>query len=138
SEYTKKTIREHEEWNKDWGLCLPDELFDFIEQEILEAERRGEEKNEKSKNDAYHERDMLVCTLTKLFPAYLARHSEEEEWEYDWRWIVYIDIPTGQVSWHIHDSERAMFDHLEVKENNWDGHNTQRKYERLLAISSLK
>lgn len=103
---------------------MPDELFDFIEQEILqeilEAERRGEEKNEKSKNDAYHERDMLVCTLTKLFPAYLARHSEEEEWEYDWRWIVYIDIPTGQVSWHIHDSERAMFDHLEVKENNWD------------------
>lgn len=103
-------------WNEH-GL---DMLESFYEQEIKEAERRGEEKNEKSKNDAYHERDMLVCTLTKLFPAYLARHSEEEEWEYDWRWIVYIDLPTGQVSWHIHDSERAMFDHLEVKENNWD------------------
>lgn len=120
-----------------------DDIVYDIEQEIIEAERRGEEKNEKSKNDAYHERDMLVCALTKLFPAYLARHSEEEEWEDDWRWIVYIEIPvtekvvsgdqhnripekdwfkttTRQVSWHIHDSERAMFDHLEVKENNWD------------------
>jgi len=44
SEYTKKTIREHEEWNKDWWLCLPDELFDFIEQEILEAERLTKDK----------------------------------------------------------------------------------------------
>lgn len=48
SEYTKKTIREHEEWNKDWWLCLPDELFDFIEQEILqeilEAERRMKQR----------------------------------------------------------------------------------------------
>ncbi len=115
----------------------------------------------KSKDDAYHERDMLVCALSKLFPSYLARHSEEDkEWENDWRWIVYINIPTKvkvvsgdqcnhvpqskwfetkneQVSWHIHDSEREMFNHLEVKENNWDEHNTQRKYERLQALSSL-
>lgn len=86
--------------------------------DTLLKEARKEERE--SKNNAYHERDMLVCALTKLFPAYLARHSEEEEWEDDWRWIVYIDLPTGQVSWHIHDSERPMFDHLEVKENNWD------------------
>lgn len=104
-------------------------IWAWHENEIKEAEE--------SKNNAYHERNILVCALTKLFPAYLALHSEEEDWEDDWRWVVYIDLPTGQVSWHIHDSEKLMFDHLEVKENNWDGHNTQRKYERLLAISSL-
>lgn len=109
------------------------EMLPFIET-LLEEEKL---EAEASKNNAYHERNILVCALTKLFPAYLARHSDEEEWEDDWRWIVYIDLPTGQVSWHIHDSERNLFDHLEIKENKWDGHNTERKYERLLAIQSL-
>lgn len=103
-----------------------------------ECEARGREEERESKNGAYKERDMLVCALSKLFPAYLARHNEEDtKWENDWRWIVYIDLPTGQVSWHIHDSEREMFNHLEVKENNWDGHNTERKYERLTALQAL-
>ena len=98
----------------------------------------GVEEIRKQKDAAYHERDMLVCALSKLFPAYLARHSDEDkDWEDDWRWIVYIDLPTGQVSWHIHDSERAAFEHFEVKDNNWDGHNTERKYERLAALSKL-
>ena len=96
-------------------------------------------KEVESKDGAYHERNVLVCALTKLFPAYLARHNEDDEtWERDWMWIVYIDLPTGQVSWHIHDSEQEMFNHLEVKENNWDGHNTERKYQRLQALDNLK
>ena len=110
---------------------LRNNILALVEAEIVEAER--------SKNDAYKERDMLVSGLSKVFPAYLARHSDDDkEWEDDWRWIVYIDLPTGQVSWHIHDSERAWFNHLEVKENKWDGHNTQRKYERLQALSTLR
>lgn len=103
-----------------------------------QAYQRAVEEVGKSKDDAYHERDMLVCALSKLFPSYLARHDEKEEWEDDWRWIVYIEIPTGQVSWHIHDSEIEMFVHLEVKENNWDGHNTERKYQRLSKLQALK
>lgn len=133
--------------------------------EMLQQERQTSQEREReiveSKNNAYHERDMLVCALSKLFPAYLARHDEADtEWENDWRWIVYIEIPTRvkvvsgdqhnytpeskwfetkmeQVSWHIHDSEREWFNHLEVKENNWDGHNTERKYERLKALENI-
>lgn len=90
----------------------------------------------KAKNGAYHERDMLVAALSKCFPSYLARHSDEDKsWEDDWRWIVYIDLPTGQASWHIHDSERELFNHLDVRENRWDGHNTERKYQRLAALA---
>ena len=93
---------------------------------------------EEAKNNAYRERDMLVCALSKLFPSYLARHDESDtSWEDEWRWIVFIDLPTWQVSWHIHDSERDMFNHLEVKENNWDGHSTDEKYRRLQAIKSI-
>lgn len=111
---------------------------DFLNKEILSFLEAEVEKEKKSKDDAYHERNMMVAALTKLFPSYLARHDEnDKEWERDWMWIVYIELPTGQVSWHIHDSERDLFNHLEVKENKWDGHNTKRKYERLLALTDL-
>jgi len=110
----------------------------WIEQALLDVRRETIEEEKESKDGAYRERDMLVCALTKMLPAYLARHDDsDKEWEDDWRWIVYIDLPTGQVSWHIHDSERGMFDHLQVKENRWDGHSTERKYERLANLSAI-
>ncbi len=112
------------------------ELRDWLST-ALDTYAEAVRKEERERKDrAYRERDMLVCALSKLFPAYLARHSEEDtSWENDWRWIVYIDLPTGQVSWHIHDSEREMFNHLEVRENNWDGHTTEEKYRRLAVIT---
>lgn len=84
----------------------------------------------------YAERDRLVAVLSKLFPSFLARHPESDEsWEDDWRWIVYVELPTGQASWHIHDSELSWFDHLERREGLfWDGHTTEEKYARLSAL----
>jgi len=94
---------------------------------------------EDSKNGAYKERDLLVAVLSKIFPAYIATHPEEEEWEDDWRHIIFIDIPVGkgktaQVSWHIHDSEIGYFKHLNKGNNDWDGHTTKEKYNRLKRI----
>lgn len=87
------------------------------------------------KDAAYTERDQLVCALSKVFPAHLCRHPEEDtEWEDDWRWIVCVHLPTGQATWHIHDSERDWFDHLSVQPNHWDGHTTEMKYQRLSRI----
>lgn len=85
------------------------------------------------KGRAYGERNMLVAALSKLFPASLERHQpENDDWEDDWRWVVIIDLPTGQVSWHIQDGELPMFDHLERNQGRvWDGHDTLEKYERL-------
>lgn len=116
-------------------------LEKFIESILLsqQAQYRAElEKERESKDGAYRERNLLVQALTKLFPSYLARHDENDMgWDRDWMWIVYIDLPTGQVSWHLHDSEVQLFSHLEVQENKWDGHNTERKYERLQALALL-
>lgn len=84
------------------------------------------------KKQVYGERDRLVCALSKLFPSHLARHPEEDkEWEDDWRWIVCIHLPAGQATWHIHDSERDWFNHLEVEKGHWDGHTTEEKYKRI-------
>jgi hypothetical protein len=91
---------------------------------------------EDSKNNAYKERDMLVCALSKLFPSHLQRHPDaDKDWEDDWRWIVFIQLPTGQATWHIHDSDLEWFDHLSRdKHVDWDGHTTEEKYKRLAGL----
>ncbi len=89
-----------------------------------------------AKDNAYAERDRLVAALSKLFPACLARHDAADlAWDDDWRWIVFITLPSGQASWHIHDSELPMFAHLPRSERMlWDGHDTPEKYRRLAAL----
>ena len=96
------------------------------------------------KDRAYWERNQLVVALSKRFPAWLSRHQEEDtDWEDDWRWIVFILIPTKepdniphlrQLSWHIHDTHLQYFSHLSIHPNTWDGHTTDQKYERLALI----
>ena len=135
---------------------------------------------ERQKDNAYWERNQLVAALSKIFPAHLAKHPEEDkEWDEDWRTIVVIKLPTEacnapairgyeqvhfegeeltalgmnsgalkagniiameksdeyyQLSWHIHDSEIPMFDHLGYKAFNWDGHSNEDKYRRLRLL----
>ena len=83
----------------------------------------------------YRERDALVAALSKVFPAHLARH--QGDWEDDWRNIVCIHLPTGQATWHIHDSELIMFGHLRMERDHWDGHSTKEKYRRVNALSAV-
>ena len=112
-----------------------------------------EEELRKQKAQAYWERNQLVAALSKLYPAWLARHPEEDkEWESEWRWIVFVEIPTRelemkymqggfmvkhkrQLAWHIHDSDLQYFNHLPARVNTWDGHSTQEKYRRLRHIA---
>lgn len=94
------------------------------------------EELRKSKDAAYWERNQLVSALTKLFPSCLGKHEESDEsWDREWMNIVYIQLPTGQVSWHIHDSDLENFSHLRTDlDEKWDGHSTDEKYNRLRAL----
>ena len=109
-------------------------LFPASQQQAVERCVKAEEQ----KDGAYAERDRLVCALSKLFPASLERHPDSDTtWDNDWRWIVFIDLPTGQATWHIHDSELAWFNHLpRFTGKVWDGHTTPEKYARLAALSA--
>jgi hypothetical protein len=89
------------------------------------------------KDAAYHERNMVVVALARLalelgFKAGIKQHVGVD-WEDDWRNIVFIDLPAGQVSWHIHDSEAHLFYFLGAYDGEWDGHTTEEKYERVLT-----
>lgn len=93
-----------------------------------------------SKDQAYWERNQLVLALTKVFPSWRELHPvEDTNWEKDWRNIIFIQLPTGQASWHIHDTELILFESLEFKEgDSWDGHTTEEKYNRLRNLPKLR
>lgn len=128
------TCQQTEEANQThyWlGECLKrDKRIADLEHQLAEACS--------AKDAAYTERDRLVCALSKAFPSFLGRHSPDDvAWDDDWRWIVFVELPTGQASWHIHDSEREWFNHLAVRTGSalWDGHTTEEKYRRLDALT---
>ncbi len=105
--------------------------------------RQQLEAVQRQKDGAYSERDRCVAALARLAVAQgwtcgISRHEEtDESWDRDWMNIVYIDFPTGQCSWHIHDSELAWFAFLPRYERAWDGHTTDQKYERATAPVDL-
>ena len=100
---------------------------------LLASVREGETA---SKDRAYTERNRLVALIASLYPSSLERHDDaDKSWEDDWRWIVFIDLPTGQASWHIHDSHLPMFDHVpRFAGRKWDGHTTEEKYARISLL----
>jgi hypothetical protein len=59
----------------------------------------------------------------------MGRDAQEQ---YDWQTIAYLDLPAGQCSWHIHDSEKHLFEGIPLYRRDWDGHSTAIKYERVL------
>lgn len=93
---------------------------------------------EKAKNAAYAERNKCVVALARLaiahgYKAGVGQHVGED-WESDWRNIVFIDLPEGQVSWHFHDSELSLLEGLPKYEGVWDGHSADEKYRRVLSF----
>jgi NTP pyrophosphatase (non-canonical NTP hydrolase) len=102
------------------------------------AEKELSETKARLRDAVYKERDQCVALIARMalglgYRVWLGQHPNAD-WEDDWRTIVFIDLPTGQVSWHIHDSEREWFlrDLHYNSDLIWDGHDTAEKYHRVL------
>jgi hypothetical protein len=106
---------------------------------VEEAERQKEQKNV-----AYAERSKVLAAFAQTAVALgwkvgLGLHSKEDKsWKTDWRTILFIDLPTGQGSWHFPDSEAHLLEGLPQYDGKWDGHTTPEKYERLKALKVPK
>ena len=89
------------------------------------------------KEIAYAERNQVAVLAAKLashlgYPFGIARHQDDgTDWG-DWTHVLFIDLLTGQVSWHLRTSEAAelMLEGFPKYEGTWDGHTTDDKYER--------
>lgn len=96
-------------------------------------------EKEKKKDNAYEERSRVVAALAKLALAngWSAGLTETriDGWSEDWHGCIRIDLPTGQVSWHFHDSHKPLFEGFPTYDGDWDGHDTAEKYRRLSALS---
>lgn len=91
---------------------------------------------------AYVERNKVVAGLAAMIikaggRAWLADHRDVpgESWDPNWRTVVFIDGPTGQLSWHLHDHDVVHFRFLPRGENEWDGHTSEAKYQRIAEIT---
>lgn len=108
-------------------MTPPDTLIPraVVEQALEDMEAR--------KDAAYLERNQVVAALAKCFPSGVAK-TAIEGWSEDWHGCVYINLPTGQVSWHFHDSQAYLFKGLPAYSGKWDGHDTDEKYRRVAAL----
>ena len=43
------------------------------------------------------------------------------DWEDEWRNVIYVDTPKGQVSWHIAPHDKHIFDGIKKYTGKWDG-----------------
>lgn len=86
-------------------------------------------------DQGYRERNLLVSLLARIYPSGI-RATEIEGWEPEWNNCVYIDLPTGQVSYHYHDSEKSLFSELPAYTKPYDGHDKDTANDRILALTS--
>ncbi|MDE2102557.1 MAG: hypothetical protein KGL39_35245 [Patescibacteria group bacterium] len=80
---------------------------------------------------AYRERNAVVAALGRLFPSWVGTDAEEPDWP-----VLYISLPTGQVSWHFSAADANLLDGIPRGDGVWDGHTTAEKYARLAALGA--
>jgi hypothetical protein len=96
--------------------------------------------------DVYRERNLAVLLAVRLARdsgrrVWMGRHSafdprdaasKDPDGYREYMNFVAIDLPTGQVTWTLHDSEVALFEAVVgANQGEWDGHSTDEKHKRL-------
>lgn len=66
--------------------------------------------------------DAMLAARRLGIPAGIRLDPKEPDWP-----VVFIELPTGQVTWHI-----------EQHKQEWDNHTTEEKHERVRAFLSLQ
>jgi hypothetical protein len=95
------------------------------------------------KDKAYAERNLCVALVACIarwhgYTVGIKTHPQDDpEWDPEWMHILFIDLPTGQVSWHLHISEVENFPDIPVYQGTWDGHTTEEKYDRVKKLVRL-
>jgi hypothetical protein len=80
-------------------------------------------------DEIYEDRNLLAQLAAALAQMLgLASGVGTDPNEPDWP-VIYLDLPTGQVSWHIPQHELVA--HLEPYLRDWDGHSSADKRDRI-------
>lgn len=89
-------------------------------------------------DQAYRERNQLAVLLARMALAQgwkAGRHWDRDA-EVGWENVVMIDLPTGQVSWHVNvmDCVACGFQTLPKYAGRWDGHTKQQTWDNVFTL----
>jgi hypothetical protein len=106
-------------------------------QQAHDAWRAKLDAVEAERDKAYEERAALVAYLSAAYPSEITpAESDSGAWN-----LVFVATPVGQMSWHLHEDDVVeYFQHLvNLPETGvtWDGHTTEKKYERLRGLTAM-
>ena len=81
---------------------------------------------------------IMVAVLAKIYPSLISWHKQSETGvDHRSGEVVYIQLPTGQISWHIRDGDEYLFDGIQrVAVSPWDGHGEEEKWSRIIKFIS--
>ena len=84
-------------------------------------------KYESKPDEAYMDRNLCVQVMIRMAQelGYNIGVKENGDWP-----IFYIDLPTGQVSWHVPTSD--FVSEFPDYSPDWDGHDLELKRERII------
>lgn len=110
-------------------------LAERINKLNIVAHSQGHERASLLTNKAYTERNKLAVLLahTAFLRGWKAGRAVDPEEPSYWQNVVIIDLPTGQVSWHVGqaDVESTRFRTLPKYDGKYDGHSTDTKWARV-------
>ncbi|MCL4341275.1 MAG: hypothetical protein M1431_04170 [Candidatus Thermoplasmatota archaeon] len=111
------------------GNAMEDLPVLMLRDALLVIKGKKDVKNQSTPDEAYLDRNLCVQTMAKmaLKLGYTTGIKDDLEWP-----ILYIDLPTGQVSWHIPKNE-ILADFQEYK-GKWDGHCVEEKRNRIIKF----
>jgi hypothetical protein len=65
---------------------------------------------------------LLVVMCSRLGYDYGWGIDDNEDWEMEWRHVMYVQLPEGQFSWHIAPQDQPLFHDISKQFNGkWDG-----------------
>jgi len=80
----------------------------------------------------YAERNKVVALLAHLVMKSGFKVGVRPDMKEGPGWhVLYIDTPTGQLSWHFTENELPLLKGVPLYELEWDKHTTEEKYERM-------
>lgn len=93
-------------------------------QPIPEPETHG--RDQSIPEESYFDRNQAAMVIGKFAQmlGFTVGIKPDKEWP-----ILYVELPTGQVSWHLPAGE--LMGSFPIYEGQWDGHDVQEKRERL-------
>ncbi|MGP6240421.1 hypothetical protein ACNF40_08470 [Cuniculiplasma sp. SKW4] len=86
-------------------------------------------KYESTSDEAYLDRNLCAQVIVRMAQklGYATGIKENGDWP-----ILYVDLPSGQVSWHIPKCE--LLSDLPKYSKEWDGHDVAEKRKRIMEF----